>query len=88
MVRIQWRDAFTSGLHWGRPEDGDPEPAVITSVGWLIDHPLEGHVTIAQSIAADGMAGEMLHVPEAMVDEVTVLHPEPPPRTYWRWFSR
>ena len=86
VVKVTWHDAFTSGLHWG--EAVEVEPATITSVGyWITDHPLADHLTLAQSIAADGQLGELLHVPEPMVRDTCLLHPHPPRRTPWRWFS-
>ena len=80
MVRVHWHDAFTSGLDWRSLDAHEgTEPADITSVGfWVTDHPLEHHVTIAQSVARDGQLGELLHVPEPMVDEIVALHPDPP----------
>ena len=79
MTRVTWHDAYTSGSDWDHPEDHESQPAVIVSVGfWLHDYQLDHHITLAQSVAADGQCGELLHVPEPMVQEITGLHPEPP----------
>lgn len=72
VVEVIWHDAFTSGLHWA--VDHEVEPAVITSVGyWLCDFPLPDHLTLAQSAAADGNTGELLHIPTPMVQHTRIL---------------
>jgi hypothetical protein len=83
VVEVEWHDAFTSGLHWAA--DHAVEPALIRSVGyWLCDFPLDGYMTLAQSAAADDQTGELLHIPEPMVQSRRILH-MPTKRRRWLW---
>lgn len=89
MMRVIWHDAFTSGLDWHHHGDQDAAPAEIVSVGyWLHDHPLDHHVTLAQSLAADGQVGELLHIPEPMVQDQQLLHSSHPPQRAWGIVSK
>lgn len=91
-VTLVWHDAHTGhNAAWFYPdeEEGDTEPAVIESTGWLITPSLkEGHVTLAQSRChKDGALGEILFIPHAMVVETIGLHPHPPRTSWWRRLS-
>lgn len=74
IVVVTWEDAHaesTSG--WLAEEDVSTEAYLVTSVGLLM--PCEtkpGHVSICQSYAY-GYIDTVLHIPCAMVVEVTVL---------------
>ena len=74
IVVVVWEDAHAdSSGTWVNLSDIDPDPLVVTSVGILLDGDVKpGHVTITQS-HADGLCDHVIHIPEKMVKEITVL---------------
>jgi len=69
---VIWHDAHSDGDVWMPEESIDPEPAVVTSVGIILDQVKPGHLTLAQS-HVHGHWGTLLHVPISMVEEITIL---------------
>lgn len=69
---VIWHDAHSDGDVWMPEESIDPEPAVVTSVGIILDQVKPGHLTLAQSHVHDHW-GTLLHVPISMVEEITIL---------------
>ena len=69
---VKWHDAHQDGDSWTAPEDIDPNPAVVVSLGFMLDEVKPGHTTLAQS-HVHGHYGPLLHVPSAMVREITIL---------------
>ena len=71
----------------------DTEPAIIQSTGWLVCPTMKpGHVSVAQSLASDGALGEVLWIPESVVQEIVPLHTRPPRLPRWlaralHWFG-
>lgn len=77
LVMITWHDAHSGGSTWAHIDDlEDDGPYVVRSVGWLLESKFGGkkkHATVAQSISPDGCVDSVLHVPEKMIVEVTVI---------------
>jgi hypothetical protein len=57
---------------WQRPEDIDPDPCVVTSVGYLLAGHKADHVTVVQSLEGEHVDGPLC-VPCGMVRSVVVL---------------
>ena len=74
IVVVVWEDAHAdSAGTWINLSDIDPEPLIVTSVGILLASEVKpGHVTLTQS-HADGLCDHVIHIPEKMVKEITVL---------------
>lgn len=81
MVRVVWRDAHTVFEHWDNPDALTPDPLYCETVGYLIPHAKPAHVVVALNRTVDGLVGDGIAIPEAMVDEVIVLEEE---RRTWR----
>lgn len=70
IVAVKWLDAHGDN-GWSSPEDLDPDPYEVTSVGLELCSK-KGHVSIAQSIGVD-VYDHVLHIPAGMVKEIFVL---------------
>jgi len=69
---VVWHDAHADGDAWIAEEDVDPDPAVVVSLGFILDQAKPGHLTLAQS-HVHGHWGTLLHVPLSMVREVAII---------------
>lgn len=74
LVVVVWEDAHAeSSSGWMHEADVSAEPYVVTSVGILLPAETKpGHVSVCQSYAY-GFVDTVLHVPCAMVKEVTTM---------------
>jgi len=73
LVVVKWRDAhadFSNG--WLDESDIEPEPFIVTSVGISITGVKPQHVSVCQSYA-DGLVDHVIHIPDDMVEEITVI---------------
>lgn len=74
---VRWNDAHADVSGWTNltgPHDRDPYE--IVTVGILLDKKRgrkPGHVSIAQSLSPEGYADSILHVPRAMIVDITEL---------------
>ena len=74
---VRWHDAHADVTGWGSlagPHDRDPYQ--IVTFGILLDKKTgrkPGHVSVAQSLSQEGFIDSVLHVPKAMVVDVTEL---------------
>lgn len=72
-VLVRWRDAYAISATWVAKGDPIPDPVIVSTVGWIIDHDLgKDYVVIADSTydTADGRYyGGVTVVPTAMVIE-------------------
>lgn len=74
---VRWNDAHADVSGWSSiagPHDRDPFQ--IVTVGILLDRKSgrkPGHVSIAQSLSEEAQVDSVLHVPKAMVVDVTEL---------------
>ena len=74
---VRWNDAHADVAGWSSitgPHDRDPFQ--IVTVGILLDRKSgrkPGHVSIAQSLSQEAQVDSILHVPKAMVVDVTEL---------------
>lgn len=76
-VLIRWHDAHADVTSWTHmSEVEDDGPYVVESVGWLLQPGQGGkrnHLSLAQSRGQDENIDSVLHIPQRMVVEVTVL---------------
>ena len=74
IVVVKWHDAHAdSAGTWVELSDIDPDPLLVTSVGVMLPTSTKpGHVSLTQSFA-DGLCDHVIHIPEKMVVDVTVL---------------
>jgi hypothetical protein len=77
VVVVRWHDAHADVSGWSSitgPHDRDPYE--IVTVGIALDRKTgrkPGHVSVAQSLSEDQHVDSVLHVPKAMVVDVTEL---------------
>lgn len=71
---VTWHDAHSdrSGT-WTDRSEIDDDPYVVRSVGFLLDPPKAGHVSVVQSVGDDEALDHILHIPNAMVVAVQQL---------------
>lgn len=70
---VVWLDAHADSETWVELDSIDPEPMTITTVGIMLPRATKpGHVTLTQSYS-DGMCDHVIHIPERMVQSITVL---------------
>lgn len=71
---VRWLDAHSDGGEsWTYLDDLDPEPCEVVSVGIMLSTTVKpGHISLAHSIA-HGAVDYVIHIPEKMVKEITVL---------------
>jgi hypothetical protein len=73
MVVVSWVDAQDLPEHWVRFGEHDQEPAVVESVGFLIQpDPLKDHVTLACSWH-DGVYASGINIPRVCVRKIRRL---------------
>lgn len=76
-VLVRWHDAHADVTSWTHmAEVEDDGPYVVESVGWLLQTGIGGkrnHLSLAQSRGQDENIDSVLHIPQRMVVEVTVL---------------
>ena len=76
-VLVLWHDAHADVTSWTPMDEvGDDGPYVVESVGWLLQPGQGGkrnHLSLAQSRGQDEKIDSVLHIPQRMVVEVTVL---------------
>jgi hypothetical protein len=74
MVLVSWYDAFDLPPNWASLEDLQKEdPAVVHSVGWLLDpEPLYGYMTLATSVVDENF-GSGIHIPKSCIISVEIL---------------
>ena len=74
IAMVRWVDAHSDGGDtWTYVEDLDPDPCIVVSVGIMLSTAVKpGHISLAHSIA-HGAVDYVIHIPEKMVKEVTVL---------------
>jgi len=77
VVAVRWHDAHADVNRWtSLTGPHDTEPYEIVTIGIALDKKSgkkPGHVSIAQSISEDRQVDSVLHVPKAMVKDVTEL---------------
>lgn len=67
---VVWKDAHGDGATWQPYDATDPDPCLVTSVGYLLpkNHGGKpGHITVAQSTIRDEYVDSLLHIPRRMV---------------------
>lgn len=73
IAMVKWNDAHADfNGSWVQETDIDPESLEVTSLGVILDGVKPGHISIAQSYAY-GLCDHVLHIPDKMVTEITVL---------------
>jgi len=74
IVAVVWHDAHDDGASaWIDCSDIDPDPYRVVSVGVLLPSSAKpDHVSVARSVA-ENYLDHILHIPSAMVQEITVL---------------
>jgi hypothetical protein len=70
---VVWRDAHAYRDRWIGPEDIDPEPCVVRSVGWALADAKPDHLVLIQSANSDGDFDGCLCIPRGMIVSVRVL---------------
>ena len=77
LVIVVWRDAHSVSDGWMWLDvPADPEPLMVTTVGWLIDKRhggKRGHVSLAQSVTDHRAIDSILHIPKGMVEKIIPL---------------
>lgn len=76
LVLVEWHDAHAETETWIDLDTvGDDGPYVVRSAGWLLpkNKRKKKHVTLAMSVSADGYVDSVLHIPNKMVVQITVL---------------
>jgi hypothetical protein len=73
MAVVTWNDAHAdfSGS-WVQESDIDPEGLKVTSLGIVLDGVKPGHISLAQSYAY-GLCDHVLHIPDNMVTDITII---------------
>jgi len=75
MVAITWADAHADCVQWtGIEEIEDDGEFLVRTVGLLLVGVKRGHISIAQSVDANGAVDSVLHIPKGMVRRVEALH--------------
>lgn len=72
-VLVVWEDAHSAVQQWTDPQTIEDEPAIIHSVGFILEGLKAGHVSIAQSLDEEGMVDSVLCVPSAMVIRIVPI---------------
>lgn len=75
VVLVTWHDAHSGAESWINIKDLDSEPAVVESVGFLLNEDNGGkpnHITLFQSRMEDSV-DHVLHIPVGMVQKMKVL---------------
>lgn len=74
-VIVIWHDAHAdqSGS-WMEMDDFHHNPYIVESCGFLLDGVKSGHVSLAQSWSHEDMVDSVIHIPQAMVVQITRLH--------------
>jgi len=75
VVLVTWHDAHSGAESWINIKDLDSEPAVVESVGFLLNEDNGGkphHLTLFQSRMEDSV-DHVLHIPVGMVQKIKVL---------------
>lgn len=75
IVAVVWRDAHDDGVSgWTTAFDISPDPYVVLSLGVLLPKETKsGHVSIARSVSEDEFLDHVIHIPDGMVESITVL---------------
>lgn len=76
VVVVVWRDAHSDGQGWQRYDETDPEPCLVTTVGYLLRKgrgKKPKHFTVAQSAIGDEYVDSLLHIPREMVVRSTKI---------------
>jgi hypothetical protein len=72
---VTWHDAHSGAESWINIKELDSEPAVVESVGFLLNEDNGGkphHLTLFQSRMEDSV-DHVLHIPVGMVQKIKVL---------------
>jgi hypothetical protein len=73
---VEWKDAHGVAHGWTTPEDIEPEPAIIHSIGFHLPDLKPGHLCLAQSLDDGGTVDSVLCIPAEMVLRmVTIGYP-------------
>ena len=75
VVLVTWHDAHSGAESWISIKDLDSDPAVVESVGFLLNGEEGGkpdHLTLFQSRIGDEI-DHVLHIPVGMVRKIKVL---------------
>ena len=75
VVLVTWHDAHSGAESWISIKDLDSDPAVVESVGFLLNGEEGGkpdHLTLFQSRIGDEI-DHVLHIPVGMVQKIKVL---------------
>jgi|LakMenEpi03Aug12_release.lakeMendotaPanAssembly.Ray.scaffolds.fasta_scaffold291064_2 hypothetical protein len=74
MALVSWYDAFDLPPQWASFDDLQKDgPAVVRSVGWLLDpEPLDGYITLATSFVDENF-GSGIHIPKSCIIEIEIL---------------
>ena len=75
VVLVTWHDAHSGAESWISIKDLDGDPAVVESVGFLLNGEEGGkpdHLTLFQSRIGDEI-DHVLHIPVGMVQKIKVL---------------
>jgi hypothetical protein len=76
LVLVEWIDAQSDAETWLHLDELNSEPRMIRSVGYLLESPIEGHMSVAASWDEFSRhVGSVMHIPDAMVRRVTDLKP-------------
>jgi hypothetical protein len=84
LVEVEWIDTHTVAAGWTDPAHIERLPFTCRTLGYLIASAVPGHITVAQSFAADGSVAHADAIPLGCVRRVLslsrnqVLPVEPP----------
>lgn len=73
VVAVRWHDAHADFAGtWVHENDIDDEPYEVITVGVQVESK-SGHVSVAQNRGQEGYYDHIIHIPEAMVQEVVII---------------
>lgn len=71
---VTWHDAHSDNSgSWTERSSIDDDPYIVRSVGFILDPPKPGHVSVIQSVGIDDALDHILHIPTQMVQNVRYL---------------
>jgi hypothetical protein len=72
-IYVEWKDAHGVAHGWTSPDDIEPDPAIIHSIGYHIPDLKPGHYCIAQSLDDSGTVDSVLCIPVEMVLRIVTI---------------
>jgi hypothetical protein len=78
LVKIVWRDAYTSFGWWSKDDNYESEEAIPTSVGWVLHGLKPGYLSLAGTVMDHGGVlhyNDISHIPSEMVISAEQIAP-------------